>query len=137
MSETVSGTTIYQRIGGEAAISAAVDRFYERVLADPTLSHFFSGVSMARLKAHQFAFLSQALGGPKQYSGASMRDAHSRLAQSKKSEKSKMSNRLTFEFAVKVRKSTIRQLQASRRELLVQLAHKTYEPAREKAEERG
>ena len=36
-----------------------------------------------------------------------------------------MSNRLTFEFAVKVRKSTIRELQASRRELLVQLAHKT------------
>jgi hemoglobin len=34
---------------------------------------------MALLKAHQFAFLSQALGGPKQY-GASMRDAHSRLA---------------------------------------------------------
>jgi hypothetical protein len=56
---------------------------------------------------------------------------------SKKSEKSKMSNRLTFEFAVTVRKSTIRELQASRRELLVQLAHKTYEPAREKAEERG
>src|SRR5260370_22796825 len=43
MSETVSGTTIYQRIGGEAAISAAVDRFYERVLADPTLSHFQRG----------------------------------------------------------------------------------------------
>jgi len=56
---------------------------------------------------------------------------------SKKSEKSKMSNRLTFEFAVKVRKSTTRELQASRRELLVQLAHKTYEPAREKAEEQG
>src|SRR5205807_6063875 len=52
---------------------------------------------------------------------------------SKKSEKSKMSNRLTFEFAVKVRNQTIRELQASRRELLVQLAHKTYEPAREKA----
>src|SRR5260221_7201542 len=52
---------------------------------------------------------------------------------SKKSEKSKMSDRLTFEFAVKVRKSTIRELQASRREQLVQLAHKTYEPAREKA----
>ena len=52
---------------------------------------------------------------------------------SKKSEESKMSNRLTFEFAVKFRKSTIRQLQASRTELLVQLAHKTYEPAREKA----
>ena len=74
--ETVSGTTIYQRIGGEAAISSAVDRFYERALADPTLSHFFRGVSMARPKAHQFAFLSQALGGPKQYGGASICDAH-------------------------------------------------------------
>jgi hypothetical protein len=43
-----------------------------------------------------------------------------------KSEKSKMSNRLTFESAVEVRKSTTRELQASRRELLVQLAHETY-----------
>jgi hemoglobin len=80
MSEAENETTIYQRIGGEAAISAAVDRFYERVLNDPTLSHFFTAVSMPRLKAHQFAFLSQALGGPKQYTGASMRDAHSELA---------------------------------------------------------
>jgi hypothetical protein len=37
-----------------------------------------------------------------------------------------MSNRLTFEFAVKVRNQPF-----------VQLDHKTYEPAREKAEERG
>ncbi len=80
MSEEMNGTTLYQRVGGEAAIQAAVDRFYERVLADPALSPFFTGVNMSRLKAHQFAFLSQALGGPKQYSGASMRDAHSKLA---------------------------------------------------------
>jgi hemoglobin len=80
MSEAVNATAIYQRIGGEPAIHAAVERFYERVLADPALSHFFTGISMPRLKAHQFAFLSQALGGPKQYSGVSMRDAHSKLA---------------------------------------------------------
>ncbi len=80
MNEAVNEMTIYQRIGGEAAISAAVDRFYERVLADPALSHLFTGVSMSRLKAHQFAFLSQALGGPKQYSGSSMRGAHSKIA---------------------------------------------------------
>ena len=48
-----------------------------------------------------------------------------------------MSNRLTFEFAVRVRKSTIRELKAGRRELLVQSAHKTYEPDREKADDRG
>lgn len=80
MNEAVNEMTIYQRIGGETTVSAAVHRFYERVLADPTLNHFFNGVSMSRLKAHQFAFLTQALGGPKQYSGSSMRDAHSKLA---------------------------------------------------------
>jgi hemoglobin len=80
MSEPKTETTLYNRIGGEGAIRAAVDRFYERVLADPSLSHFFNGVSMPRLKAHQFAFLSQALGGPKQYSGLSMNEAHAKLA---------------------------------------------------------
>ncbi len=80
MNQPVSGISFYERVGGEPAVNAAVDRFYDRVLADPELRDFFNGVSMSRLKAHQFAFLSQALGGPKQYSGASMRDAHSRLA---------------------------------------------------------
>jgi hemoglobin len=66
MSEAVNEKTTYQRIDGEAAGSAAVDRFYQRVLAYSTLSHFFTGVSMPRLKAHQLALLSQALGGPMQ-----------------------------------------------------------------------
>lgn len=79
MSQPVNEVSLYERIGGESAVNAAVNRFYERVIADPELKDFFKGVSMSRLKAHQFAFLSQALGGPKQYTGASMRDAHSRL----------------------------------------------------------
>jgi len=80
MDQPVNETSLYERVGGEPAVSAAVDRFYDRVLADPELRDFFNGVSLSRLKAHQFAFLSQVLGGPKQYSGASMRNAHSRLA---------------------------------------------------------
>ena len=80
MSELASELTLYDRVGGEAAVRAAVNRFYERVLADPDLQGFFTTVSLSRLKAHQFAFLSQVLGGPRQHSGASMRDAHSRLA---------------------------------------------------------
>ena len=81
MSEAVNEMTIFERIGGEAAISADADRLYERVLADPTLSNLFTGVSMSRLKAHQFAFLSQSLGGhSKQYNGQSMKVAYSSLA---------------------------------------------------------
>lgn len=79
MSQPVNEISLYERIGGEPAVTAAVERFYERVLADPELKHFFDDVSISRLKAHQLAFLSQALGGPRQYSGASMHDAHSRL----------------------------------------------------------
>ena len=71
--------TLYDRIGGAVAVNAAVERFYVRVLADPLLESFFRDIDMARLRAHQFAFLSQALGGPRQYSGASMTRAHSRL----------------------------------------------------------
>lgn len=80
MNQLASAMTLYDRIGGDAAVRIAVDRFYARVLADPELNGFFASISMPRLKAHQFAFLSQVLGGPRQYGGASMRDAHSRLS---------------------------------------------------------
>jgi hemoglobin len=68
--------TIYESIGGEAALAAVVDDFYARVLADPVLSGFFAGTNMTRLKGRQVEFFAAALGGPLPYTGASMRDAH-------------------------------------------------------------
>jgi hemoglobin len=59
-----------------AAIRAAVELFYERLLADPALAGVFAGVDMPRLKAHQRAFVLQALGGPSLYSGREMQTAH-------------------------------------------------------------
>ena len=76
----MSEETLYQRIGGEVAINAATDRFFERVLADPKLNHFFVAIPMPRLKTYQASFLSHTLGGPKQYDGASMQMVHARLA---------------------------------------------------------
>jgi len=72
--------TLYNRLGGKPAIEAAVEQFYGRVLGDAMLAPFFANVDIARLKAHQFAFLSQALGGPQQYSGATMARAPARLS---------------------------------------------------------
>jgi hemoglobin len=72
-------STIYDAIGGPAALEAAVNRFYERVTVDPDLAHFFHGADLRRLKVHQVAFLSQALGGPALYSGAAMDKAHAHL----------------------------------------------------------
>jgi len=72
--------TLFERIGGIPAIKAAVDLFYEKVLADETLAPFFTGTNMAWLKGRQSAFFAQALGGPALYKGKDMRNAHARLA---------------------------------------------------------
>jgi hemoglobin len=71
--------SVYEELGGEAAIALAVDSFYERMLGDDTLAHWFEGMDMVTLKDHQRAFLTVALGGPEQYDGRSMRNAHSGL----------------------------------------------------------
>ena len=72
--------TIYERLGGEVSIDVAVDRFYERVVADPELAPFFGGVDVRRLRAHQKAFLAMALGGPRRDAGRGLTEAHRHLA---------------------------------------------------------
>ena len=69
-------SSIYEIIGGQAALEPVVGDFYERVLADPGLRGFFAGTNMARLKGRQVEFLAAALGGPRPYTGASLGDAH-------------------------------------------------------------
>jgi hemoglobin len=71
--------TLFQRIGGEAAVEAAVDIFYRKVLADARIRTFFNAVDMDAQRAKQKAFLSMAFGGPKKYTGKDMREAHKKL----------------------------------------------------------
>jgi hemoglobin len=70
--------SLYQRLGGAAAVEAAVDVFYGKVLADPLLQRFFAGTDMQRQRQMQKAFLTLAFGGPNRYSGRGMREAHAR-----------------------------------------------------------
>jgi hemoglobin len=69
-------SSIYEEIGGAPAVTAAVEEFYARVLADPLLAPYFDGVDMHSLKLHQRSFLAAALGGSEIYVGRSMRGAH-------------------------------------------------------------
>lgn len=68
--------SIYDSIGGSAAVTAAVDDFYVRVTADPLLAPYFTGVDLQGLKGHQRAFIAAALGGPELYAGRDMAAAH-------------------------------------------------------------
>jgi hemoglobin len=71
--------SIYERIGGEAAVDAAVDIFYRKVLADARISQFFDTVDMDTQRAKQKSFLTVAFGGPNKYSGKDMRAAHAAM----------------------------------------------------------
>jgi hemoglobin len=71
---------LYEMLGGEAAITAAVDQFYDRVLGDATLAPLFARVPLDRLKGHQRDFLTTALGGPPRYTGRAMRLVHAPIA---------------------------------------------------------
>ncbi|MCA9626942.1 MAG: group 1 truncated hemoglobin [Myxococcales bacterium] len=71
--------SVYEQLGGAAAIDAAVDIFYRKVLGDDRISKFFDGVDIDKQAAKQKAFLTMVTGGPNHYSGRDMRAAHSRL----------------------------------------------------------
>lgn len=71
--------SLYEQLGGEAAVDAAVDIFYRKVLNDDRINQFFEDVDMERQAAKQKAFLTFAFGGPNHYSGLDMRKAHARL----------------------------------------------------------
>jgi hemoglobin len=68
--------SLFDRVGGVPGVTAMVDRFYVRVLGDPTLRPYFEGVAMTKLRRMQFEFFSAALGGPIRYTGRPVIHAH-------------------------------------------------------------
>ncbi|HBC58155.1 MAG TPA: group 1 truncated hemoglobin [Gammaproteobacteria bacterium] len=71
--------SLYEEIGGEAAVDAAVDVFYGKILADKRISHYFENIDMNRQRAKQKAILTVAFGGPNHYTGKNLRAAHQHL----------------------------------------------------------
>ena len=77
----MSEKTLYEKIGGEAAVDAAVDLFYRKVLADDRINMFFEDVDMEKQAAKQKGFLTFAFGGPNNYTGKDMREGHKHLVE--------------------------------------------------------
>ncbi|MDD1613086.1 MAG: group I truncated hemoglobin [Methylococcaceae bacterium] len=71
--------TLFDKLGGEAAVNAAVDIFYRKVLTDHRINRFFEDVDMEKQAAKQKAFLTMAFGGPHNYTGEDMRKGHAHL----------------------------------------------------------
>jgi hemoglobin len=77
--EPAQNASDYERVGGAPAIKAVVDRFYELVLGDQRLAGYFIGTEMTALKRHQVLLISQVMGGPAQYDGRDLQQAHDGL----------------------------------------------------------
>lgn len=74
-------STLYENLGGSAAVDAAVDKFYRRVLSDDRISEFFDGVDMEKQAAKQKSFLTMAFGGPNNYTALDMKTGHAHLVE--------------------------------------------------------
>jgi hemoglobin len=68
--------SVYEAIGGRAALVAAVDDFYGRLLADRVLAPLFPHGAGARHRAYVVTILGEALGGPERYRGPDISGAH-------------------------------------------------------------
>jgi hemoglobin len=76
--------SLFERLGGEEAVSAVVEQFYELMLKDQRVSHFYEAADMGKLKCRQKDFITLVTGGPNHYEGTDMKTAHCKMSISSK-----------------------------------------------------
>lgn len=103
-------SSIYDDLGGAAAVEKAVDVFYRKMLLDERVASYFEAVDMDRQRAKQTAFLTMVLGGPNNYTGKDMRTAHAHLV-------TRGLNDLHVDVVIEHLGATLRELGASERQI--------------------
>jgi len=72
--------SLYERLGGEPAITAVVEDFVGRAAANPKVNFFrdgkYKGTDVPRLKRLLVEFIGSATGGPQKYTGRDMKQVH-------------------------------------------------------------
>lgn len=71
--------SLYDKLGGEAAIDGVVSILYRKIIEDDQLNGYFEGICVHYQQYKQKVFLTMVLGGPTQFSGKDLRKAHERL----------------------------------------------------------
>lgn len=68
--------TLYDRLGGQPAITAVVDDFVANVAANPTINKRFAATDIPKLKRLLVEQVCEASGGPCKYTGRTMKESH-------------------------------------------------------------
>ena len=75
-SSSDQSATLYQRVGGRAAIAAAVDDAIGNIAADPRINRRFANASVSHLQSDLVDLLCMRTGGPCTYRGGNMSAVH-------------------------------------------------------------
>jgi hemoglobin len=68
--------SLYDRLGGKAAITAVTDEFIGRLAADARIKHRFFNTDIPKLRTLLIEFVCMATGGPCKYTGLDMETSH-------------------------------------------------------------
>ena len=71
--------SLFERMGGEPVLHAAVDRFTDIVMADERINFTFADTDLSKFKTLLYEQLCELSGGRCQYSGRDMATAHAKL----------------------------------------------------------
>jgi hemoglobin len=59
--------SLYERLGQSQAVTAVVEKFYQIMLSDQRVAHYFANTDMEKQKSRQVAFITLVTGGPNLY----------------------------------------------------------------------
>jgi truncated hemoglobin YjbI len=72
--------SLFDELGGETALRAVVNRFVDRMFDDTMIGYLFRAANREHVKQKEFEHAAAHLGGPVEYSGRPLVDAHRRHA---------------------------------------------------------
>lgn len=68
--------SLFDTVGGEAAVRAIIDQFVDRIFDDVMVGYLFRAADRARVKAKEYEFAARHLGAPVSYTGRPLSEAH-------------------------------------------------------------
>lgn len=79
VTDTMPAKSLYERLGGKAAITAVVDSFVGLVSGDARINKKFAKSDVGRVKTMLVDQICNQTGGPCTYTGRSMKEAHANM----------------------------------------------------------
>src|SRR5689334_19954301 len=70
--------TLFEQIGGEVRLREIIDVFIDRVFEDRMIGFFFRNADRGKIKELEYQLTAQFLGGPVQYTGRPLDQAHAK-----------------------------------------------------------